>query len=138
MPAKDIYHDIVKNSLKKEGWTVTDDPFKLKWGLRELFVDLGASKLFAAVKGEQKIAVEIKSFVNVSPITDLEKTLGQYILYANILEETEPERLLYLAIRQATYQAIFSEPIGNLVIKKNSLRLLVFEPKKEEIIKWIS
>ena len=95
---------IVKNSLQKEGWTITDDPFKLKWGLRELFVDLGASKLLAAAKGEQKIAVEIKSFVNVSPISDLEKALGQYIIYANILEETEPERLLYLAIRQATYQ----------------------------------
>ncbi len=140
MPAKDIYHDTVKNSLQKEGWTITDDPFKLKWGLRELFVDLGASKLLAAAKGEQKIAVEIKSFVNVSPISDLEKVLGQYIyiIYANLLEETEPERLLYLAIRQATYQEIFSEPIGNLVIKKNSLRLLVFEPKKEVIVTWIS
>ena len=137
MPAKDIYHDIVKHSLQKEGWKITDDPFKLKWGLRELFVDLGASKLLAATKGEQKIAVEIKSFVNTSPITDLEKALGQYIIYANILEETEPKRLLYLAIRKSTYQEIFSEAIGNLVIKKNSLRLLVFEPKKEEIIQWI-
>ena len=55
-----------------------------------------------------------------------------------ILEETEPERLLYLAIRKSTYQEIFSEAIGNLVIKNNSLRLLVFEPKKEEITKWIT
>lgn len=42
MPAKDIYHETVKTALTKDGWTITDDPFKLKWGLRELFVELGA------------------------------------------------------------------------------------------------
>ncbi|MEH2022825.1 element excision factor XisH family protein [Nostoc sp.] len=26
MPAKDIYHDAVKNSLVQEGWIITDDP----------------------------------------------------------------------------------------------------------------
>ncbi|BAY81815.1 XisH protein [Calothrix parasitica NIES-267] len=44
MPAKDIYHNMVVNALQKEGWVITDDPLKLKWGLRELFVDLGATK----------------------------------------------------------------------------------------------
>ncbi len=27
MPAKDIYHNEVKNALIKDGWTITDDPF---------------------------------------------------------------------------------------------------------------
>lgn len=57
MPAKDIYHDCVKKALEKDGWTITNDPFKLKWGIRELFVDLGAKKLLAVERGEQKIAV---------------------------------------------------------------------------------
>ena len=26
MPAKDIYHDTVKNALIKDGWTITHDP----------------------------------------------------------------------------------------------------------------
>jgi len=138
MPAKDIYHNIVKTVLEKDGWVITDDPLKLKWGLRELFVDLGASKLLAAQKGERKIAIEIKSFVKISPVTDLEEALGQYILYRNILEETQPLRQIYLAIRQATYREIFSEPIGNLVVEKNSLRLLVFDPEKEVIVQWIN
>ncbi|WP_414624742.1 element excision factor XisH family protein [Calothrix sp. CCY 0018] len=125
MPAKDIYHDTVITVLKKEGWVITDDPLKLKWGLRELFVDLGASKLLAAQKGEQKIAVEIKSFVKISPVRDLEEALGQYILYRNILEETEPSRQIYLGIR-------------NLVIQKKSLRLLVFDSEKEVIVQWIN
>ncbi|MGL5066148.1 MAG: element excision factor XisH family protein [Microcoleus sp.] len=42
--------------------------------------------------------------MSVSPVTDLEKALGQYILYQDILEETEVDRVLYLAIRQSTYK----------------------------------
>ncbi|MEQ9549706.1 MAG: element excision factor XisH family protein [Coleofasciculus sp. G3-WIS-01] len=137
MPAKDLYHEKVRVILEQDGWTITDDPFKLKWGLRELFVDLGATKLIAAQKAERKIAVEIKSFVKASPVTDLEAALGQYILYQNILEEIEPNRQLYLAIRQATYREIFSEPIGSLVLTKNPLHLLVFDPHKEIIAQWI-
>ncbi len=128
----------MRAALEKDGWTITDDPLKLKWGIRELFIDLGATKLLAAQKGEQKIAVEIKSFINASPVTDLEAALGQYILYRNVLEEIDRERVVYLAIRQATYREIFSEPIGNLVIQKNELCLLVFEPQEEVIVQWLN
>ena len=138
MPAKDIFHNIVVTALQKDGWIITDDPLRLKWGLRELFVDLGAKKLIAAQKGETKIAVEIKSFIGKSPINELENALRQYILYRNILEETEKERFIYLAIRQTIYQEIFSEPIGVLSIEKNNLCLLVFDETKEEIIQWIN
>ncbi|MGL5078673.1 MAG: XisH family protein, partial [Waterburya sp.] len=131
MPAKDIFHNIVIIALQKDGWQITDDPLRIKWGLRELFVDLGAKKLIAAQKGESKIAVEIKSFIGRSPINELENALGQYILYRNILEETEPERLIYLAIRKSTYQEIFSEPIGVLTIQKSQLRVLVFDDDQE-------
>ncbi len=26
MPARDIYHDTVRNALEKDGWTITHDP----------------------------------------------------------------------------------------------------------------
>lgn len=136
MPAKDIYHDTVKNALVKDGWTITDDPLRLKWGLRELFVDLGISKLISAQKANRNIAVEIKSFTNPSPIADLEQALGQYLIYRAILEETQPDCLLYLAIRQTTYESIFSEKIGELILQKYQLNLLIFEAKKEEVFQW--
>ena len=138
MPAKDIYHDSVTKALEKDNWIITDDPLKLTWGKRDFFVDIGARKLIAAQKGELKIAVEIKSFAGLSQATELEKALGQYILYRNILEEKEPERLLYLAIRRGTFNDIFSEPIGDLVIQKNQIKLLIVDEKKEIIIKWIN
>ena len=137
MPAKDFYHDPVKNALVKDGWTITNDPLRLKWGVRELFVDLGLTKLIAAQKAEQKIAVEIKGFTNPSMIADLEQALGQYLIYRAVLEEVQPECLLYLAVSKTTYQAIFSEPIGQLVINKYRVNLLIFESQKEEIVQWI-
>ncbi|MFN7462557.1 MAG: element excision factor XisH family protein, partial [Pseudanabaena sp.] len=27
MPAKDVYHDAVKNALIKDGWVITADPY---------------------------------------------------------------------------------------------------------------
>ncbi len=137
MPAKDIYHDVVKKALEKDRWMITDDPLKLKVGVRDLFIDLGAKQLLAAEKGERKIAVEIKSFIGLSPVKDLENALGQYTLYSDILEESEPDRVLYLAIRQETYNDLFEEPIGKILLRKSRLRLLVFDSGREEILQWI-
>jgi len=32
MPAKDIFHDVVKKALVKLGWIITDDPLTLRAG----------------------------------------------------------------------------------------------------------
>lgn len=138
MPAKDIYHDAVKLSLVKDGWTITNDPLLLQYGAKDLFVYLGAEKILAAEKSGNKIAVEIKSFISPSPMNDLEKAIGQYILYKNILEEIEKDRLLYLAVTNIAYKDIFAEPIGQLVMSKNHLRLMVFNSSKQEIAQWIN
>lgn len=73
MPAKDFYHNTVRNALIKDGWKITDDPLILKIGERSKFVDLGAEKLIAAERDSQKIAVEIKSFLSPSPIKEIIK-----------------------------------------------------------------
>jgi len=36
MPAKDIYHNEVKNALLKDGWTITADPYFIKYEDAEL------------------------------------------------------------------------------------------------------
>ena len=86
MSAKDIFHNNVVNALIKDGWRITNDPLKLQWGNKDLYVDLGAEKLIAAQKGDEKIAVEIKSFVGNSQVADLQQALGQYTLYLDIIE----------------------------------------------------
>jgi hypothetical protein len=95
MPALDIYHDAVKNSLIKADWKITHDPLHLRWGTKDMYVDLGAKQLLAAEQGEQKIAVEIKSFVGASEIEDLKNAVGQFVLYRAVMRQTEPDRTLY-------------------------------------------
>src|SRR5713101_5330663 len=110
MPAKDTYHDAVRNALVKDGWTITDDPFRLVWGERDFYVDLGAERVLAAEKAGKRIAVEVKSFVSESQMHDLEVALGQFLLYRAILEEQEPDRMLFLAIPDEAAE-IFDEPV---------------------------
>jgi len=137
MPAKDFYHNTVRKALLKDSWNITKDPLILKWGTRDLYIDLGAEKLIAAEKMGNKIAVEIKSFIGASPVTDLENALGQYILYYDILTRLEPDRRLYLAIREQTYSELFTEPIGKILLENQRLYLLVFDSERELILQWI-
>jgi hypothetical protein len=42
VPAKNIYHNAVVQALVADGWTITDDPLRLEYGDRNMYVDLGA------------------------------------------------------------------------------------------------
>lgn len=48
MPAKDIFHETVKQALQKENWVITDDPLKFKFGNVNFQIDLGAERVLAA------------------------------------------------------------------------------------------
>ncbi|MGH8066842.1 MAG: XisH family protein [Candidatus Entotheonellia bacterium] len=137
MPARDIYHDTVKNALIKDGWTITHDPFVLRWGTIDVCIDLGAEQLLAAERQGLKIAVEVKSFVGRSDVDDLEKALGQYILYHDVLSQREPERVLYLAVHEEVFLGIFEEAIGKLLLENQRVKLIVFDRRGEDILRWI-
>ena len=137
MSAKDIYHEVVKHALIKDGWNITHDPLALKWGTKDLFIDIGAERLMAAEKAGEKIAIEVKSFVSSSDVDDLKNALGQYILYHDILSHVEPERILYLAIREIIFEQVFEEPIGKILLENNRIRLVLFNPTTEEVVRWI-
>jgi len=136
MPARDAYHNQVRQALISDGWTITHDPLRLQWGRKDMYVDLGAQQLLAAEKGMRKIAVEIKSFSGLSEMDDLEKAVGQFVLYHDVLSQVEPERMLYLAIDEATFVDLFEEPIGTLLLENDRVRLLVFDPAQEVIRRW--
>lgn len=137
MPARDRFHGAVKQALINDGWTVTDDPLQLRYRKQDLYVDLGAERIFAAEKGQQRIAVEVKSFIGPSDMFDLEIAIGQFVVYENVLSQTNPDRTLYLAVREKTYRRVFKGPIGALLLERSRLRLLVFDEKAEAILRWI-
>lgn len=136
MPQRDIYHDAVKNALIKEGWEITADPLVLQFGGRNIYVDIEAESPIAAQKEGCKIAVEVKSFSNPSEVNDLEKAIGQYVMYRELLAHKEPKRALYLAISIETYKGIFSEPLGELMVETQQLKLIIFDEIQEVIQQW--
>lgn len=136
--AKDIYHDLVIELLIKDGWTITHDPLLLAFGNRKVYVDIGAERLIAAEKGSEKIAVEIKSFLGLSAVDDLEKAVGQYRIHLNLLEEKgDNGRELFLAINTDTFRDFFLDPFGDLIRRKEKLNLLIFDSSKKEISQWL-
>jgi hypothetical protein len=138
MPKRDVYHDQVRNALIKEGWIITHDPLTIQVGKRYVHIDLGAESVIAAEKANLKIAVEIKSFVGKSDVDDLEKAVGQYVVYRTHLKNSDPDRKLYLAVPSEAYTKLFEEPIGEAVVQTENLCLLIFKEGEEQILKWIN
>jgi hypothetical protein len=137
MPARDMYHRQVRNALIKDGWTITHDPLRLSWGSRDMYVDLGAERLVAAEKAGQRIAVEIKSFVGDSTMDDLEKAMGQYIVYRTVLAERDPQRTLYLAVPHEVLREVFQESLGQLLLHHHLVQVIGFDPQAEVIVAWM-
>jgi len=135
--AKDIYHDLVKALLIADGWTITHDPLFLAFGVRKVYADIGAERLLAAEKGKEKIAVEIKSFVGLSAIDDLEKALGQWRIYTHLLKYKDKERVLFFALRSETFYEVFSDAFGEMIRSEESLNFIIFDPGKKEIVRWL-
>lgn len=136
MPAKDIYHNTVKNALIKDGWTITADPYNLKWGKDDLYVDIAAEKLIVAQKDEKKIAVEVKSFIGRSKMLDFQQAVGQFIVYRNLIKLKEPNRILFLAVSIDVFNNMFETDEGKMILQNEKIEVIAFNPEHEEIVLW--
>jgi len=137
--AKDLFHNTVKIALEKEGWQITHDPYPLRYGLVDVYIDLAAQETIAAEKEGHKIAVEIKSFSGGSTISQFHTALGQFLNYRVALEvSNEPERILYLAIPTDTYEMFLRFEPARIVIERYQLRLILYNPHRQEVDRWIS
>ena len=114
MSARDIFHNVVKTALQHDGWTITHDPLALEFGLGSLYVDLGAERVIAAERQNEKIAVEVKSFLSGSAVSEFHTALGQYLNYRLLMQEQYPEYKLYLAIPLNAYDSFFSFHLSKL------------------------
>ncbi len=133
MSRRDTYHDVVKYALIREGWTISHDPYFLQSDPK-LSIDLGGKRTIAAEKSTEKIAVEIKIFIADSQVTELERAIGQYGIYQELLQIQEPDRELYLAVPIDAFENIFSRQVGKIAIKKFQLKLIVFSFSDEELL----
>ncbi len=136
--AKDIFHDLVRSGLEKEGWMITEDPYRIELDQANFQIDLAAEKIIAAEKDNHKIAVEIKSFLNPSAVTDFYGALGQFLSYRLVLKTIEPQRLLFLAIPLDAYEDFFQSTFAQLAINEYQLKLIIYDSEKGGLTQWIN
>jgi hypothetical protein len=105
----DKIHDAVKNALIKDGWTITADPYRIEFEEYRLFADMAAERPIAATK-DNKI----------------------------LLEKTEPETKLYLAISEATYSDFFVFEATQFIIRTEKVSLFTVNLENEVIERWIN
>jgi XisH protein len=138
MSRKDTFHDIVRHALEKDGWIITHDPLLLGYELGNMYVDLGAEKVLAAEREGQKIAVEIKSFIRNSAVSEFHTALGQFISYRTLLAEQYPDYILYLAIPSDAYTSFFATKFAQTILSSYNLKLIVYKPEQEMIEQWLN
>jgi hypothetical protein len=139
MPAKDIFHESVKVALQKDGWTILREDWYIEvdsMGLA-VYIDLAAQKFIEAEKDGQRIAVEIKSFVNDSNMTAFQKALGQFLVYVKAVKTQLLEWTVYLAIPVDIYNVFFLRfKFIREMIEEYDLKLIVFNPDTKEVVLW--
>ena len=136
--ARDVFHDAVRHALIRDGWTITHDPYTFESRDFPLQIDLGAERLIAATKENERIAVEVKSFISSSAISEFHTALGQYLNYRLALSIEDPNRLLFLAVPSDAFQVFFQRPLPTRIINEYHLSLIVYDPEEESIEQWIS
>lgn len=137
MAAKDKFHAAVRIALEKEQWKITDDPLRIEVGGTKFEIDLGAEQILAAERGQEKIAVEIKTFLSDSPLTDYHAALGQFLNYRLALEIDEPTRILYLAVPSSAHKAFFRREFAQISVERYQIKQIIYDPNKEVILQWI-
>jgi len=135
---KDLFHTVVRDGLIKEGWQITHDPFPIDYGEVQMQIDLGAERLLAATRDQEKIAVEVKSFTKPSAISEFHTAVGQYLNYRRALRSQEPNRILYLAVPSQTYDEFFRLRFIQEGVEEYQLNLIVYEIQDRRILRWIS
>lgn len=137
MAAKDKFHDVVRDALINDNWTITQEQYSITTTDRlEVVIDFAAERLIAAEKDNEKIAVEVKSFLSPSAYYEFHAALGQFLNYREVLEEYDPIRHLYLAVPEEIYMTLFQREMVQRVLLRYNIRVVVFNPVSKEILLW--
>ena len=87
--------------------------------------------------GRERVSACSRGCIGPSNLRELEVAIGQYVLYREILAQQPPERQMYLAVSLGAYEDVFTDPLGQLAVESQELRLIVFDEQLERIAQWI-
>ena len=127
-----------KNALIKDGWAITDDPFRMVIDDADVYADLRIVKTEGSTSIVRALVIEIKSFKTASPIHSLANAIGQYEMYRIYLKRIAPDDKLYLAIGLTTYEEQFTRQVFEVILQDKALPVLVVDTDREEVVRWIN
>ena len=122
--------------LEKAGWSIVKEQEYISIGThndtnRRLYLDIKAQR-----NDEQLVLIEVKG-LEQSPVHELMELLGQYLTYRMALDYLSIEIPLYMAVPETAYEGIFQHVLGQAMMNRYAIPLLIFDPVREEIIQWI-
>lgn len=111
---------------------MTHDPLQIKVGGIDMEIDLGAERLLAAERGDEKIAVEVKSFLaSASAISEFHTALGQFINYRAALRREDSTCILYLAVPDLVHNSFFQLDFPASMVQENAVKVVVYNIELE-------
>lgn len=73
-------HDDTRVALERDGWTITDDPFRPTLNQRDAYPDAERPYLVAADRADESIVVAPYDFDGRSEFDDLFSAVGRFLL----------------------------------------------------------
>jgi hypothetical protein len=134
---KDVFHDVVKKALQKEGWQITQEPLILDVADQEFSINLGVEKPSNVSQGTRKIAVSVKSFVRSTSLLKYQLALVKFLNDREILKRLEGDRSLYLAVPMQNYRRFLQEESLRNSLNEAQVKTIVFDPIEGAIDRWI-
>lgn len=64
--------------------------------------------------------------------------MGQYVIYRRLLSMSEPNRLLFLAVTQETYERVFTADAIKMLTEMEGLKVIVVETEQKKVLRWIN
>ena len=92
----------------------------------------------AAERGNEKIAIEIKSFLGESELFDYHAALGQFLNYKLALQLSDPDRTLFLAVPVQTWRSLFDREFPKKSVQEYQVKLIIYDSVNEVIVQWQS
>jgi hypothetical protein len=134
MPRQDRDHEAVLNALIAAGWTIRSQQLPLRYGSFNAFLDIVAS-LATNTLGSEMIVIEVKGFRPRLNMSELEKTIGQYLIYKSWLARLQPTWVVYLAISTQNARYFDTEPL-QAIVNNYGIGLVIIDMHQERIVAW--
>ncbi len=75
--------------------------------------------------------------ISPSNVSEFHGALGQFLNYRDALQIIEPERQLYLAVREPVYASFFQRRFIAAAVERYQLRLIIYDVQQEVIQRWL-